>query len=106
VNHVGDIGGMPLWFNVPEAGRLFFGLSERSSYAQAHRYLDSNGAEGLPCVRMGGRLICPTGCLLKGLGFNVDVSITQAGTPSLGDDAPGVRSVIPLRAGQEGHDAG
>jgi hypothetical protein len=74
VKRVRDVRDMPLSFDVPTAGREFAGLSERSSYTAAHKYLESDGREGLPCLRIGGRLVCPTGLLLRWFGFDVDVA--------------------------------
>jgi hypothetical protein len=44
---------------------------ERSkAYLEAKRYLDTDGREGLPCVRFGRTLRVPTALLLKQLGLD------------------------------------
>jgi hypothetical protein len=94
VKRIGDINDLPVSFDVPSAGREFFGLSERSSYAAAHRYLETDGEEGLPCVRIGGRLVAPTGEILRMLGF--DAASKHVEMPSLVDKQP--KEVMPMGA--------
>jgi hypothetical protein len=53
---------------VPVAGRLF-GFGKSKSYEEAHRYLRSGGQEGLPVLRFGRSLVCPTAMVLELLGI-------------------------------------
>jgi hypothetical protein len=54
--------------SVQEAGRLF-GFGKTKSYGEAHRYLRSGGREGLPVIRFGRSLVCPTSRVLALLGM-------------------------------------
>jgi hypothetical protein len=54
---------------VQEAGRLF-GFGKTKSYDEAHRYLRSGGREGLPTIRFGRSLVCPTALVLDLLGID------------------------------------
>ena len=59
-----DSGSWPLFFTVEEAaGVLRIGRS--CAYAQAQRYLATNGAEGLPVVRLGRLLRVPAAALRR-----------------------------------------
>lgn len=46
----------PLYVSVTEAARLL-GISRTLAYEQAHLGIESEGAEGLPAVRLGRRLL-------------------------------------------------
>ena len=48
----------PLYISVTEAARLL-GISRSHAYEQAHLGLRTNGAEGLPAIRLGRRLLVP-----------------------------------------------
>jgi hypothetical protein len=50
--------------SVEDAGKLF-GLGRSASYEQARVYLETKGAEGLPTLRFGRLLKCPTPALLR-----------------------------------------
>jgi hypothetical protein len=52
---------------VEEAGELL-DFSRSKAYAEANRYLATNGAEGLPVIRFGRTLRVPTAALLRLLG--------------------------------------
>lgn len=54
--------------SVEEAGRLC-GLARSAAYDQAARYIATDGAEGLPVLKFGRRLVVPTARLLAMLGF-------------------------------------
>ena len=54
---------------VPAAGRLF-GFGKTKSYEEAHRYLRTDGREGLPALRFGRSMVCPTTMVLKLLGVD------------------------------------
>lgn len=59
--------------SVPEAGSLM-NLSERQSYRAAQRFLETNGAEGLPVIKVGSnRLLVPVARLLRLLGLDDEV---------------------------------
>lgn len=55
--------------SVQEAGCLF-GFGKTKSYDEAHRYLSSDGREGLPTIRFGRTLVCPTARVLDLLGID------------------------------------
>jgi hypothetical protein len=55
--------------SVTEAGHLF-GFGKTKSYDEAHRYLRSDGREGLPTIRFGRSLVCPTARILDLLGID------------------------------------
>ena len=55
--------------SVKEAGNLF-GFGKTKSYEEAHRYLRSDGREGLPTIRFGRSLVCPTVRILDLLGID------------------------------------
>ncbi len=50
--------------DVEEGGRLC-GLGRTKAYEQARRWLDTDGAEGLPCVAFGRTLRVPTAAVLR-----------------------------------------
>lgn len=58
---------------VQAAGRLF-GFGKTKSYEEAHRYLRSDGREGLPTIRFGRSLVCPTARVLDLLGIDQDTA--------------------------------
>jgi hypothetical protein len=62
--------------SVQEAGRLF-GFGKTKSYEEVHRYLRSGGREGLPAIRFGRSLVCPTAQVLALLGMD-DETAAQA----------------------------
>jgi hypothetical protein len=54
---------------VERAGALFK-LKRSKSYSEARRYIDTDGAEGLPAVAFGRTLRCPTALVLERLGLS------------------------------------
>ncbi|MDQ3640969.1 MAG: helix-turn-helix domain-containing protein [Actinomycetota bacterium] len=50
--------------DVEEAGRLL-GLGKTKAYEEANRWLRTNGAEGLPCLKFGRTLRVPTAQLRR-----------------------------------------
>lgn len=54
-----------------EVGGALFGLRRSKSYVEARRYIDTNGAEGLPAITFGRTLRCPTALVLRKLGLDV-----------------------------------
>ncbi len=57
--------------SVERAGALF-GLGRSKSYTEAHRYLATDGAEGLPALRFGRTMRCPTALVLELLGMRAN----------------------------------
>jgi excisionase family DNA binding protein len=55
--------------NVEEAARLL-GISRTVAFEQARRYVETGGAEGIPALRIGRRLLIPTSRLLSWLEGN------------------------------------
>lgn len=55
--------------SVIDAGRLF-GFGKTKSYEEAHRYLRTGGAAGLPAIAFGRTIVCPTALVLDLLGFD------------------------------------
>lgn len=61
--------------SVPEAGRLL-GIGKQLAFDEAHRYLDTDGAAGLPCFKFGRLLKVPVPKLLAMLGEQSEVTIS------------------------------
>ncbi len=59
--------------DVEEAGALL-GFGRSKSYEEAHRWLRTGGADGLPTLRFGKSLRCPTAAILAMLGLTVVAS--------------------------------
>lgn len=59
---------------VEEAGRLFR-LGRTKAYEEAHRYLETGGECGLPVVRFGRALRCPTAKLRVLMGLSEDPTL-------------------------------
>lgn len=55
-----------------ETGGRLCGLGRTKAYEQARRWLDTDGAEGLPCIAFGRTLRVPTAAVLRLLGLNGD----------------------------------
>lgn len=55
--------------SVEEAGRAL-GLGRAKSYAEAQRYERTGGAEGLPVVRFGRTMRCPTAAVRRLVGLS------------------------------------
>lgn len=77
---VEDLSKLPPVIDVERAGRIL-GLSRPTAYSAAHKWLNSAGAEGLPCIRIGARrMIVPTARLLAMLGLDAD-GVSKTGKP-------------------------
>ena len=50
--------------DVEEAGKIL-GLGKTKAYEEAHRYLRTHGAEGLPAIRFGRTIRVPTAALRR-----------------------------------------
>lgn len=50
---------------------MFFGWGRSQSYEQARRWLATDGAEGLPVLRHGRSLRCPTAMLWRLVGLSL-----------------------------------
>lgn len=79
-----------LWLDVPVAGRLCFGLGREKSYEEANRFIETRGAEGMPAVQVGRRIVSPVPMLLERMGIVVAGSDCSAfaGTPDTASDLP------------------
>jgi hypothetical protein len=55
--------------DIEEAGKLL-GLGRSKAYAEARKYLATNGAQGLPCIAFGRTLRAPTAPVLRLLGVD------------------------------------
>jgi hypothetical protein len=78
--------------DVERAGALC-GFRRTKAYTEANRYLDTNGAEGLPVLRFGSRLVCPTARVLAMLGFDVDVDV-DVGSSSNGNGSDATKAAV------------
>jgi hypothetical protein len=80
--------------DVARAGALF-GLGRSKSYLEARRYIDTDGAEGLPAIAFGRTLRCPTQRVLEMLGLDATdghpTDRTAAVNTDIGDTAPDVQ---------------
>ena len=65
---VEDLRTLPPTVTVERAAKLA-GISRGVAYEQARRFLASGGQTGLPCRRLGRRLLVPTALLLAWLGI-------------------------------------
>lgn len=73
-----DLSELPATISVEEAAELL-GLSRPSAYAQANRFLESGGEEGIPVLRFGRRLRVPSAPLLALLGVGAPVEEETGG---------------------------
>ena len=55
--------------SVEEAAQAY-GLSRAGAYRACHTYLGSDGQSGIPCIRIGGRIVIPTAAVRKHLGLD------------------------------------
>lgn len=53
--------------SVEEAGKVL-GVGRFVAYREANRFLDTRGAEGIPVIKFGGRLLVPVPKLLAMIG--------------------------------------
>lgn len=65
------------WLKVEEAGALF-GFHRSKSYEEARRWVRTGGAEGVPTIRFGRTLRCPTAKVLDLLGISFQPPIAGA----------------------------
>ena len=91
-----DLRGLPPTISVEQAGEIL-GLSRPSAYAAGHRYLESNGAEGLPVLRLGRRMRVPTARLLAMLGMGDAIDGSQEGQTTKAPAAPTDAPITSLR---------
>jgi hypothetical protein len=74
-----------------EVGGALCGLRRSKSYLEARRYIDTNGAEGLPAIAFGRTLRCPTALVLRKLGLDAHMTNGDAvngNTPDATNGAP------------------
>jgi hypothetical protein len=64
--------------SVERAGALC-GLGRSKSYLEARRYVDSDGAVGLPAIAFGRTLKCPTVLVLRKLGLDAPANGARTG---------------------------
>lgn len=88
----------PVTLTVTQAAAIL-GISRGLAYQSAHRFLQTAGADGLPVVRLGRRLLVPTlqlrRLLLDGLGAGAEVEwLVPAATPSRREAGPTSESAI------------
>ena len=50
------------FIRIQEAAKRL-GISKNSAYQAAHRYIETGGREGMPCIKLGGRYLVPTASL-------------------------------------------
>ena len=62
---------VPEFLTVIEAGRVLR-VGRTVAYAETKRYRDTNGAEGIPCVEIGGQVRVPTAKLEALAGRPID----------------------------------
>ena len=60
---------LPPTLSVEQAGRLL-GLGRSTAYVEARRYLATDGREGLPALRFGRVVRCPTRQIMRLLGYD------------------------------------
>jgi excisionase family DNA binding protein len=51
-------GHQPLFYRVEEAAEILR-ISRSTAYEMANTWLRTNGTDGLPCIRLGRRLVVP-----------------------------------------------
>ena len=49
---------------------LVYGIGRRAAYEECRRFLDTDGAEGIPAIRIGHRIVCPTAAIRKQLAID------------------------------------
>ncbi len=84
-----------------ETGGRLCGLGRSKAYEQARRWLDTDGAEGLPCIAFGRTLRVPTAAVLRLLGLDGDNEQHASQNLSLDESEPPAGtegSVIDLNA--------
>lgn len=52
------------FIRIQEAAKRL-GISKNSAYQAAHQYLDTEGREGIPCIKLRGRYLVPAASLEK-----------------------------------------
>ena len=70
--------GIPLPTDQPtitvEAAGEAYGLSRASAYRACNLYLRTDGSEGIPCIRVGGRIVVPTAAVRRHLGLDTEAA--------------------------------
>lgn len=77
----------PLFYRVEEAAEILR-ISRSTAYEMANAWLRSDGADGLPCLKLGRRIVVPRAVI--------------DGWATIGTDQPGHR-LIHGHGGDEGH---
>lgn len=78
----------PVYLSVEEAGELV-GLGRSKAYDEARRHAD-HGQGGLPAVRFGRTLVCPTVAVLRPMGLEPDAEPNPALIARAVDETEGV----------------
>ncbi len=60
---------VPATMTVNEAAALY-GLSRGAAYRACRSYLATDGAEGIPCIRIGKRIVVPSAAVRRQLGLD------------------------------------
>ncbi len=84
-----------------ETGGRLCGLGRSKAYEQARRWLDTDGAEGLPCVRFGRTLRVPTAAVLRLL--HLDSELPEANEPPVGAGGSHLNVVTTGLPSHQGH---
>jgi hypothetical protein len=71
----------PAFCSVDEAARTLT-ISRSSAYALANEWLDSDGKGGLPCIRVGRRILVPNAVIARWAVIGLEESAGVATTPS------------------------
>ncbi len=71
-------GQQPLFYRVEEAAEILR-ISRSSAYEMAKTWLRTDGADGLPCVRLGRRLVVPRAAIDGWASLGVDHRRPPAG---------------------------
>jgi Helix-turn-helix domain len=82
-----NLDDAPLVLTIPEAAQVVR-IGRSAAYTLAHRYIDSGGAQGLPCIRLGRSLRVPRHQLAAFLGIP-----DAREAPAVTTDAPRLQPV-------------
>jgi len=83
-----EVAGLPVTMPVDQAGKLLLGMGRGKSFEQAALYLATNGAEGLPCIRVGRTLLARVPEILRQLGVEVPANAVQTTSGPASPDEP------------------
>jgi hypothetical protein len=72
--------------SVAEAGEVI-GVSRTIAYREVRRFLETRGAEGIPAIRFGARIVVPTAQLLRLLGLDPAGNVRESGASAQVRDA-------------------